>query len=274
MNKLKLSLYLDIIFYFITSFLLSFVWIRFYSHDSGLIISLSIVLSLFITILLTKIKLKKINKSDIANANTKIAKNFSNEMLFLTEKEQCEKICELLSIPKTNIKKKCIIYKNCIIKPFYENFTCSKIDIIKFYKTIKEEKVKKIICCAPEFDKSCFEFNNKVAGIELNLVNENEFFNSVLKTLNYKTENVPEIKKSKKEYFKSLASIAFNQKRAKSYFLYALLLFFCSLFFRYNIYYVISCSIFIIFAIIAKFNKKFNIKKSTSAFNFNDDEKV
>lgn len=268
MNTTKLSYFLDVIFYFLVIFFVSIIWLRFHLHSSTTIIILSVLIALISSLILYKIKDVKKNKIINSKQEMQQIKNFTIEMMYLTEKEQCEKLCLLLNIPKTCIKKNFIFYKNIAIKPFYLKNELSNVDIIKTISQLNNNEVEKLILCAPNFDQSCNNFYNQKNNMRIFLINEIDIFNYVLKPINYKSNLLfkPEIKR--KQHFKQLISIAFNNKRTKGYFFSAFILFLCSLVFRYNIYYIVLSSILFIFALISKFNKKYNINKSNNAFNF------
>ena len=266
MKVLKISFVFDLLFYFLIFFLLSFVWVRYFVHNNSLLIACCLIISASITFFIATIKTKKNRKQNATNKEICLAKDFSLEMLYLTKKEQCLKLCSLLNIKNENVKKDYILKDSTIIKPMYEKFECNQLDLIKFIATVKYEKVEKIIFCAPNFDESTKNFKNQYNSIQTKLINENQLYSLVLKPLNYKSNLTKTSKISKKEKFKNLCSIAFNNKKTKSYFFYAITLFCFSFFYRYNIYYIVACSIFLIFALFSKFNKTFNKTKDLTFF--------
>lgn len=268
MNTTKISFLLDILFYFFVIFFVSIIWLRFYIHSSWSVITLATLISLLFSLIILRIKLIKKQKKSHTNSELKLAKNFSLEMLYLTEKEQCEKICTMLNISKSYIKKKSIINKNYAIKPLYTNFSINKIDIIKTISQLKDEKIEKIIILCANYSPECFNFENQINDIKISILNENEVYEKLLKTLNYKSEIKSVPKPTRKEHFKNLLSVAFNNKRTKGYFCSAFILFLCSLVFRYNLYYIIVSSLLFIFALISKFNKVYN-KKEVNNIDFN-----
>lgn len=266
MKVLKLSVISDLLFNFLIFFLLSFVWVRYFVHNNTLIFISCILSSLTITLVVTKLKIKKQNKLKINKEDILKAQSFSLEMLYLTSKEQCLKICNLLNIDSKNIKKDFILTNKTIIKPMFEKFECNQVDIIKNIAILKNENVEKIIFCAPNFCEDTLNFKNCYNDIQIKLIDEKLFYSVVLKPLNYKSALKPSPKVSKKEKFKILLSIAFNSKKTKSYLCYAILLFCFSFFYRYNVYYIISCSIFLLFALFSKFNKIFNKNEEKSFY--------
>lgn len=266
MKVLKISFVLDLLFYFLILFLLSFVWIRYFVHNNAFMIMVCLIISACTTILIAIAKIKKNSKQNTTNKEICLAKDFSLEMLYLTKKEQCLKLCSLLSIQNENPKEDYILKGTTIIKPMYEKFECNQLDLIKFIATIKHKKVEQIIFCAPTFDESTKNFKNQYNNIQTKLINENQLYSLVLKPLNYKSNLIKLSKISKKEKLKTLCGIAFNNKKTKSYIFYALTLFCFSFFYRYNIYYIVACSIFLIFALFSKFNKTFNQTKDLTFF--------
>lgn len=255
MNKLKISIILDYVFYYFCIFLSLTIWLRFFLHNTALIISISSLCSLIFITLIFLLKRKKSQKDNLSQLDKVNANNFMNEMLFLSITEQCNKICTILNISTENIENDYIFYNNCIIKPLFTLQKITSNNILQLLIQTKSINYEKLIIISNNFDNNCPAFNNIFNNVKISFFNQYEFYNSCLKKINYKP-NFETKKVAKKTNYKQLFNLIFSQKKAKSYFMYAFLLFFCGLFFRYNIYYIISSSIMFILAIIAKFNKK------------------
>lgn len=266
MKTTKLSFLMDMIFYFTLFFLLGFVWVRYFVHQKYLILVVCLLSALFCLLVVIKIKSTKSKKISISKTDKEKAKQFSEEMFYLTEKEQCEKIVKILSSKKYEIKKGAIFFNDIAIKPIYVDEICKKMDLVKSFSKLKNEKISKVIFVSNNFSEEAKNFKNNFNDILIKTINENEIYSLLLKPLNYVSPLKKQVKQTKLQYIKSLLKLAFNNKKTKTYVFYAIILFLFSFLYRYNLYYIIACSIFIIFAIFSRFNKIYNTAPSEKTF--------
>ena len=267
MKKTRISSLIDYVFYYFCFFFISLIWIRFFVHNTAVILTISFILSTIFIVSVLKLDRKKKIKSNLNEKQKKLAEAFSKQMSFLSQKEESEKICNIFNINKTYIKKSCVIYKNCAIVPLFCISICAYDDILNNFIKLKNEKIEKIIFVANEFSDEALNFTNMINDIKIIFLDKFNFY-KIIEPLNIKVETTPEIKTSKKEKFKQLLNVAFNKSKSKSYFIYGIILFICCLFFRYNVYYIIFSSLMFCFSIFSRFNKTFNIKKT------NDNETI
>ena len=259
MKTSKISAFIDYIFYFMSLFLCSVVWARFFIHNTALIISISIIISTSILVVIYLINKKKKAKIKLSQSQKEYADNFSTQLSFFTQKEQCKELCKIFNINMSNIKKNCIIYKQFALVPLFQYKITSYDSIIQNFANIKNLGLENIVFVANDFSLDAKNFKNVISSTKVVLLDKYQFVKII--GFDYKITLMQGVKKTKKEKFVDLLNLAFNKSKSKNYFIYGILLFICSLFFRYNVYYIVFSSLMFCFSIFSRFNKKFNTTK-------------
>lgn len=219
--------------------------------------------TIFLILILLYKKYKK-NKNYITEKQKLLAETLSNQMKFMTTKEQSIKICKIFNINSSCIKKSIIFYKNCAIIPLFNYEICNNDILLNNFIKIKNEKIEKVIFITNLFDSELNNFKNYYNDIKICLLDKYDFY-KVIEPLNIEIKAPIEIKTTKKENLQNLLTLSFNKTKSKGYFLYGIILFICCLFFRYNIYYIIFSSLMFSFCIFSRFNKRFNRLKSKNS---------
>lgn len=267
MKKSKISSVIDYIFYFSCIFLAVILWARFFIHNTATVIIIASIIAVAISILLLFILKDRKNKINLTEKEKKFAEQFADKMSYYTQKEQCVEICKIFNINLSNIKKSSIIFKKCAIVPLFQYVQVDFDTIMYNFANLKSLKIEKIIFIAKNFTNEAKNFENRINDISISFVNKYQFAKTI-HPLNVKVELKQKIQPSKKEKIFNLLNIAFNKSKSKNYFMYGIVLFICSLFFRYNVYYIIFSSLMFCFSIFSRFNKKFNKKENVENFNF------
>ncbi|MBQ9792461.1 MAG: hypothetical protein IJW32_01770 [Clostridia bacterium] len=262
MKNLKLANIIDFIFINLLFFLISFVWIKYFSKD----ILLSIVIALSFLIIFNLIRFFIKNKKSINNTISKKLEEDINQysLTFLsnTTKENLDFFAKVIKNkePTVDFKKNLILYKsNDILTALCPIFNEKEIIAEKCLKYISYAKELKIhilcfLCCNTSLKTNSFLSGFK--DIEIKILDKKQIFNQLLKPTGIYPEIKFNFKENKKLKLKELINISFNKSRAKGYFLSGLFIFFCSFVVRYNFYYVFMSSILFLFTIFCYLKKE------------------
>lgn len=260
----KISLIFQEILKFFLIFLLTFVWIRYFIKKLIVAFLVTLLVSALVYLLLWFILRKRKNKEGLKLKEKEDAENMFFSLV--CDDKRMDFFMKLALSKHKNVKKfknyLLIEYENNVktllyIKADFENLTIPSF--MEIYKKIKGKAQKVVFVCytcdsevttfAKNFD-TYFIFLDRFATYE-----------KLFKYYNIYPEIVQKYKKDKKLSFKDFALYSFNKKRAKGYLISSFLLVLSSLFVRTTIYYCITATILILFAIFSEFNTTFNFKE-------------
>ena len=248
---------------FLLIFLLMFVWIRYFLRSLWLAILVSALVSAVVYAILYFIFRKKKNKEGLKIKEKEDAENMflslaCNEKrmnffaeLALKKHKDVRRFSKYILITHEN-KTKTLLYP----KMDFESLTIQKF--LEIYNAVKGKAEKVVILCH-SFDKDVKAFANNF-DIYFLILDRFDTYQNLYKFYNFFPEVKERYKKDKMLSFKDFVAYSFNKKRAKGYLLSAFLLVLSALFVRTTIYYCISATILIIFAIISRYNNIFNFK--------------
>ncbi|MBQ8725614.1 MAG: hypothetical protein IJY84_00730 [Clostridia bacterium] len=250
MFKFKISEISDGIFVFLASFITAFVISYYFLKNNVLSIVLSIPVGLIVFCAYTLIKRKKKGKLQIKREDEERFLKCLNALCFMSKAEWGNLVFTTLDrLGKSPAKVDFgIAYEENFV---YVKFTYEQVsvgEIVKAYK--KTPKSKNLIFIGTAFTAESQDF---VAGFEkrIKLVPLSEFF-----PLMKKVNSLPDggfIPKKKKAGFLTLLKGTFKKGKAKTYAFYGGFLLIMSNFVFYPLWYIISGSIFLIYAIAIKF---------------------
>ena len=250
MFKFKISEISDGIFVFLASFFTAFVSSYYFLKNNVTAIVLSIPVALIVFCAYTLIKRKKKGKLQIKREDEERFLKCLNALCFMSKQEWENLVFLTLERLGKNPAKVDfgIAYEDNFV---YVKFTYEQIglsEIVKAYK--KTPKSKNLIFIGTAFSTECEDF---VLGFEkrIRLLPLSEFF-----PLMKKADSLPEggfLPKKKKVGFLTLLKGTFKKGKAKTYALYGAFLLIMSNFVFYPLWYIISGSIFLIYAITIKF---------------------
>ncbi len=245
-------------------FLLGLIWIRFIVDDLSLSFFLSFCFALLLLFVFEAFSRKKRGINQLRINESKKA-----EDVFLSLSLSKKSVKEFNNIAtknfETKIKKEYIVLNtenNTVIFPFIEFKDVDKTKIIEILNKTKIENPKKIVIPCYNYTSEILAFVSNF-DVKIILLNRFETFQELYKKYSYYPEISHTCKKEKKPSFQELLAYSFNKKRTKAYLFSALILFFSSLFVSLSLYYCISASVLILFAIISLFSP-FNKGKNTS----------
>ncbi|MBE7075805.1 MAG: hypothetical protein E7375_01895 [Clostridiales bacterium] len=251
------------------SFLLFYIWLRYFIRKFWLAFLLSFLCALVVYFVLFFIKRKKTSKTglklkeklDAENSFLSLALNDkAMDFFFKLASKKHKNITKhkhhLLITHEAENVKTLLWFENS-----FEGLSVSKT--MEIYQKVKKEKASKIvICCKNISDKHLLPFLENFNEKFL-ILDEYQTYEKLYKFYDCFPEQTHKYKTEKKLVFKDFLAFSFNKARAKSYLLSACVLLLSSLFIRMSIYYCIMASVLVVFAIVSYFNPYFNIKNQS-----------
>ncbi len=278
MEKHLSSKIIDNIFLIVSVFVLSFLWIRYYEHNSVLILLYASLVTMLVCSVVHIVKTKKYDKQVKLKNENKLIENLSNYLIFSPTKQVVKTFEETLKSRNIPYKTICdmLVFNDVCVRPIYSKTKCDDADILQTLNKINSHKLSpnKIIICAKSYTEDAKKLVKTNSHLKISLLDEKEVFDEFFKPINYQVEynsSTPK-KKSVKEKLGNLKNIAFNKKRFKGYMISAVVLLIGSYFLRYNIYYLVFASIMLVLAVFSYFNKPYN-KKKANIFETNSQKK-
>ncbi len=249
-------------------FLISYIWLR-YALSSTLI---AILLSIAITLIVQWVSIA-INKHKNAKTNLKIKEKEDAENMFLsllTEEDNLNFFLRLaLSRHKhSTAQKGYILIDNeergkVAFVPYIKLSPLLPDDIAQIIKNCRQNSPNKIIISCNEYEKSCNSFIKNFQQ-DIVLIDKFETYALIYKEYDFYPEITTQYKKPQKLSFKDLLASAFNRTKTKNYLFCAVVILISSSWVGMNLYYCISASVLLIFALISFINPKYNKKKEQS----------
>ena len=268
MKTRLLSKILDNIFLMLSVFCVSFLWIRYREHNIWLILIFSSLITFFICTIFHMITLYKQKKNKISSDENKKVASLTNHLMFQTKQDTIKDFERALLSRSLPYKKYAnyLEYNDMIIYPIFYKPSVDDSTVLSVILSLKSKRIipQTLVVCSKNFTTSAKQLCDNFSEYNIALYNEKTTYQVFFKPVNIEFEPSPQktAKKSKKEKFWNLVSIAFNKQRFKGYFFSSIVLIIASYFMRYNLYYLITSSILILFAIFSYFNKPFNPKQT------------
>ena len=201
MQRKFYSLLIDRIFLIVSTFLISFVWIRYNVHNNFLIFLYTSLITVFVCIVFHIIYKKRVKKSEFNKKNRKNIENLTNLFTFQTKTETLSYFKKALENKNlvAKIENDFITFNNSILTVCYYTICCNASDIINIIVNAKTKnfKSKNLIICAKCFNDEVFKLIKNVDCFNIILLDENEIYYKLFN--NFQTEKVI-VKKQKKVY--------------------------------------------------------------------------
>lgn len=260
----KISLVFQEVLKFFLIYLLVFVWIRFFIRKLFLALLITLLVSAFIYMMIFFLLRKRKNKEGLKIKEKEDAENMFFSLVL--DDKRMDFFMKLALSKHKNVKKYCkyliIEHENNIktllfIKADFENLTIPKF--VELYNKLKG-KAQKIVFVTYSFDREVTAFAGNFDTYFI-FLDRYMAYERLFKFYNIFPEIKQKYKKDKKLTFKDFVAYSFNKKRAKGYLLSSFLLVLSAIFVRTTIYYCITASVLILFAIFSQFNTTFNFKE-------------
>lgn len=265
MEKTKLSKIIDNLFLVLIVFVTTFLWVRYHEHNTLLILLYSSVITIIFCLTLCLFLKIKNKKKSLTAKHARQIELLAQKLIFATQSDVIkifEHALKKRDISYTKTTKYLAFDQNLIVPIFYK----TKVDensLLEVLLSLKTKKVSaKLVCiCACDFDSTAKTLASKFTHYNILLYDKKQTYTVFFKPVKYEVENI--VTKKQKTPFKqkiiALTNVAFNKKRFKGYMLSAIVLLIASYFMRYSLYYLISSSILVLFALFSYFNKPFNV---------------
>ena len=258
LKSLNFANVIDFIFFNVSLFLIFFAWTKFIFKKN--LIALILTFSIIIAINISK-SIKNYVKSNKRKNQELKKKDIENCMLSLlaqSDKENLDFFSKVFSFKKIKYKKKnFLLFENheAVCFDFSQKLLSSETCLKHIHYAIKQGINKLGILCyniSPQ-DKLFFE---NLSNIQIKIYEKIDIYACFLSRYGIFPKKILEIKSTQKLKFKQIINISLDRKKSKAYFLSGVLIFFCSLIVRYNIYYVIMSSILFFMAILCRRQKE------------------
>lgn len=249
---------IDLIFFNVSLFLIFFAWTKFIFKRNliALILTFSIIIA--INIVKSIRNYIKSNKNKTQDLKKKDIENCMLSFLAQSDKENLDFFLKVFSFKKIKYKKKnFLLFENneAVCFDFSQKLLSSETCLKHIHYAIKQGIKKLGILCysLPSQDKLFFE---NLKNIQIKIYEKTDIYTQFLSKYGFFPEKVLEIKSTQKLKIKQIINISLDRKKSKAYFFSGILIFFCSLIVRYNIYYVIMSSILFFMAILCRRQKE------------------
>ena len=259
----KLSLIFQEILKFFLIYLFIFVWIRYFVRRLVLAIFITLLITIVLYVALYFILRRRKNKEGLKIKEKEDAENMFFSLvcddkrmdffmkLALSKHKNVKKYGKYLIIQHENMKT--LLY----VKADFENLTIPIF--MEIYNKLKG-KAQKMVFVSYSYDREVTSFAQNFDTYFI-FLDRYSVYEKLYKFYNIFPEIKQKYKKDKKLTFKDFVAYSFSKKRAKGYLFSAFLLVLSSLFVRTTIYYCITASLLILFAIFSQFNTTFNFKE-------------
>lgn len=260
----KINLIFQEVLKFFLIYLLVFVWIRFFIRKLFLALLITLLVSAFIYMIIFSLLRKRKNKEGLKIKEKEDAENMFFSLVL--DDKRMDFFMKLALSKHKNVKKynKYLIIEHenniktlLFIKADFENLTIPKF--VELYNKLKG-KAQKIVFVTYSFDREVTSFARNFDTYFI-FLDRYMTYERLFKFYNIFPEIKQKYKKDKKLTFKDFVAYSFNKKRAKGYLLSSFLLVLSAIFVRTTIYYCITASVLILFAIFSQFNTTFNFKE-------------
>jgi len=246
----KYSRIMDYIFLTIGIIILTFCWIRFYTHNSTISIILSITLGISLGYLIfhfNKIRLNKQNLS--ANALQRI-QSLDFQLSFANTNFILQYFNQLLPQSTINTSQNCLILPNdTLLYPHY----LSPVDDITIRSILSTSNTtSNIIIVSNNFDKNTTTLCRSIRNIHIQLLTTSQFLDKICNNPDFEIPKIIDTSKPKLTFRQIMLGIL-DRKKSKTYLILGLLLLFYSFFIPLKIYYLIFGSILILLCILSRF---------------------
>ena len=254
-------MFLDAVFLLITTFIVAFVWLRYYISNNLVCLFSAIAICILFFLAFKALTVGKKEKRQLKKKQKKQAENLAVYLAMLPDKNTVALFEELPNLRQKEIKKcgNSITYKDGgKTVRFIFDFFCNAMTAKTFCDYIKQaanDKVDKVEIFANSFDKSVLQLQKSVA-LELKLFDANYTF-ALLKDNNMLPCEITE-KKYVSPLRTNFLQIVFDKSRAKYYLMSSLFLLLTSFLTFFKLYYLISGTVLFFLFLYARFNRRFN----------------
>lgn len=243
MKKFRLSSIIDRILLITVGFAILFVWLRFFIENIYIVLLLCSTIVLGVYLLASFIFQKSNNKKTLNKAEKNEIEQYGADLMFM-EKQKClQFFCELLQKKcSATIKKDYVVVDKTLLFSFMHLEKLTINNLSHAYSCAVSAGMDKIIICSQSAPADILALGRNIQNIKITILDKSGVYFNLLKA--YDTYPPKTITLShKKMTFKNIIEFSFSRNKFKQYMFSGLIILFCSLFMRYNIYYVVMSTV-------------------------------
>lgn len=241
----KMANLIDILSISVITFLLSFVWIKFYIKNITLSILISLIISIFSIMIIRKINTKKLSKYATTKAENEKIQSISNTLILGSFEDNLIFLNNLF--PESKIEDFYIVTHNSnIIIPKLDCLEFTTNDLLTILKNKKINQSKSISIITQSVNKACIEYASNLS-IKINFLQ----IEDIAKLTD--TSPIPTITITPKKHntILMIAKMFIARKNVKGYIISAIFIIFSSIIVPYKTYYLVFASLLLILALIS-----------------------
>ncbi|GHV00971.1 hypothetical protein FACS1894211_09710 [Clostridia bacterium] len=262
-----ISSWIDFILSRAVIFVLAFIWIRYYADGLWVAVFAASAVTALVSLILSLLSRRKKKKKDLSAKDIKHAESVMTQLIFMEN-------TRVLSFFAAFLKKhyNCMSTGECVLAETgaeatliftaFKHAPLSPDDLARVYIAAQKYSADKILIftngCAPATTEAARRLQ-KPRAILQNAADTYKFLKAY-ETFPEITVQVEPPKRRKK--FKFLLAAALSRKNAKSYLFGALFMVAGSFFIPYNLYYLMSASVFLSLALLCCINFKFKTESA------------
>lgn len=242
----KLSHLSNFIFFASVIFCLAFLWCNYYIKNIKVSLISSIIITISILIISISIKQIKSKNLHLKKSNEQALENFKLNLQYCKNSEILNIVC-------------CPQISNNLHKKSPYHYHTNTFDIFIFINTddickAYNERITNNVIIATNQN---IDIPVHSESLQIKIISDKDLF-ILAKEKNFKFQNQFNNKKTNKYSLKDILCILLCKAKSKSYFGFALLLLFGSLFTPFSTYYIVFSSVFFALSLFCRFNKYFN----------------
>ena len=255
LKNFRLNKFIDFLFFSVCIFLIVFAYLRFLRCNIAVSSAFALLTVVLAGAIRQLIKHKKQSKKALDLVRSKRVNDCMMSLL-TNDKIENETIFKNILMAQNNgvVVLNCdlMLYEN---EALYLGFDKDELDYLDSLRAIKKAINKgarhiRLLCISCKTaDKIKLE---SIENITVEIVEKEEVYLEYFDGKNYLPKQNISFKKQNKIKLRQLKEMSLTREKSKKYFLYGLMIFFCSLIVRYNFYYVFMSSILFLLSILSR----------------------
>lgn len=257
LSNISLSKIIDFLFFNFVLFLFLFAWLRFVTKR--LWVTILVVGVVMLLINLIRLIPKKEGKKSLLQKEKKKIEDITLSLLILNKNEQLKLFCDYLKDFLPQITKEKFLKLESNSKVLSLNFSSrflSQEDALKSIYLAKKSHIFDLIILCINCNEKDKLFYENLKDIDVKVYTIDKIYSEIFVKLQKFPQKTFEVKSPKKLKFKEFLRVSLDRKKAKKYFLSGLIVFFCSLITRYNIFYIVTSSLLFFMSLMCLTNKE------------------
>lgn len=246
----KYSRIIDYVFITIGIIILTFCWVRFYTHNATLSIILAFILGVSIGYLVYHFNTMRLHKQNLSNTTLKRIQALDFQLSFAKPSFTLEYFAQLLPTSTFSSNQNHLTLSDgTLLIPHYLS-PVNDLSIRNILST--HNNATSIIIVSQQFDKNTITLCNSIQNIHIKLLTTSQFLDKICNNPDFEIPKIIDTSKPKLTFRQIMLGIL-DRKKSKTYLILGLLLLFYSFFIPLKIYYLIFGSILILLCIFSRF---------------------